>query len=416
MGMNIALLSSEYPPETNWGGMATYSYTMAHGLVNAGHRVWVICRSSSVEECVLDDEGVTVCRVQARPLRAPIVGRIACRYFPGAVDIIRYSARVAEAVADIHARSGLDLVESREWRAESVYVKKRTRLPVAVRLAYPQFMERRLYGGRWSFNCWMIERLERSTIMRADALFSPSAAMARIAEREYGLPDSSIRVVPHPADARTFAPVQTTAEQYGVLYAGRLEPKKGVETLVRAIPIILEAHPSALFTLVGADTNRAVGGRSTKAYLQEVLAEQDVPVDRVCFIPSVSRDELSRYYNGAQVVVVPSWFEAFGFVALEAMACSRPVVAADVGGLAETVEHGFSGYLFPARDHQALAGYVSKLLGCEELREQMGANGYALTRTRNSIEVILERNMRLFGGVVEQFRSTEGKSVKGQRR
>ena len=76
----------------------------------------------------------------------------------------------------------------------------------------------------------------------------------------------------------------------------------------------------------------------------------------------VRREELAAYYRMSTVVVIPSWFEAFGLVAVEAMACGKPVVASDVGGLAETVRHGHNGYLFPVGDHVRLAGYVSHIL------------------------------------------------------
>ena len=172
------------PPETNFGGMASFAHTKAHSLIDAGHRVWVVSRSTSGDDSTTDDGGVTVCRIEAKPFNTFILGRLAWRHCPAAAGVYNYARAVADKVADLHREYGLDLVEAREWGAESVCISPRMNVPVVVRLAYPAFMDRRLYKRRLTFDNWCIERLERKAILSADSLVSPSSQMARIVERE----------------------------------------------------------------------------------------------------------------------------------------------------------------------------------------------------------------------------------------
>lgn len=404
--MNIALLSNEYPPESNHGGMATYAYTMAHALKDAGHNVWVICRSPHREEYETDDDGVCVKRVQAQWLRLPVIGRFLFRWFPIATDMAVYAYRVAQVVNDINDKCGLDLIEAREWRAEAFFLAGRIRVPTVIRLAYAQFMERYLRCARTSADTKLIEWFEGKAIRRADQLVSPSHAMARIAERHYSLADGIIKVIPHPANACITNVDEPKSTALEVLYVGRLEPKKGVETLVRAVPAVAKQFPDVRFTFVGADTNKSESDKSMVSYLCSLLDGTGC-ADRVEFIQQQPKSELGKYYSRSSIVVVPSWFEAFGFVALEAMSYGKPVVAADTGGLAETVEHGFSGYLFPVGDEAALAKYVIRLLNSSDQRNKMGKNGRSLSITRHSPDILLERNLAIFQGVVTRY--TEGK-------
>jgi len=104
-------------------------------------------------------------------------------------------------------------------------------------------------------------------------------------------------------------------------------------------------------------------------------------VDRmVVFLGKRGQDTLPYYYSAAEVLVMPSLYESFGMVALEAMACGTPVIASEVGGLGYLVQDGQTGYTIPDSDPTALCDKLSRLLGDSHLRETMGAdaNQYAL--------------------------------------
>jgi D-inositol-3-phosphate glycosyltransferase len=129
--------------------------------------------------------------------------------------------------------------------------------------------------------------------------------------------------------------------------------------------------------------------------LQELREELGIG-DVVTFLGAKDQDTLQYYYSAAEMVVMPSDYESFGMVALEAMACGTPVIASDVGGLAFLVRHGRTGYRVPARDPEALADKITRLLTDEGLRRRIGqraacwAEAYAWPRIAGQIEALYQ--------------------------
>ncbi len=149
-----------------------------------------------------------------------------------------------------------------------------------------------------------------------------------------------------------------------VLYVGRIEPLKGIDILLRAAA---ETEGRFRLLVVGGDRKDA----DRKSELRQLAGQLGIG-DRVAFRDAVAHQELPLYYNAADVCVVPSYYESFGLVALEAMACGVPVVASRVGGLLETVRDGQTGYLVPWRCPEPFAERLELLLDNEPLRRSLG--------------------------------------------
>jgi D-inositol-3-phosphate glycosyltransferase len=125
----------------------------------------------------------------------------------------------------------------------------------------------------------------------------------------------------------------------------------------------------------------------------------------VTFLGKRSQDTLQYYYSAAQAVVMPSYYESFGMVALEAMACGTPVVASQVGGLAFLVQDGETGYTVPVDDPQALAERLVALVCNPQLHDRMGKQAAEFARNY-SWNLIAERIVELYRQVLESYRST----------
>jgi D-inositol-3-phosphate glycosyltransferase len=166
-----------------------------------------------------------------------------------------------------------------------------------------------------------------------------------------------------------------------ILFVGRFDPVKGLDTLLRAMALIVEHdarwRDNACLCIVGGDKlddqSRVDAEVARITALRDDLGLEGV----VTFLGSQTQDALPLYYSAAQVVVVPSRYESFGLVALEAMACGTPVIASNVGGLADLVRDGRTGYLVPDGDAAALAAKLLPLLGDPGLRATLGAHGVA---------------------------------------
>ncbi|MCK6564373.1 MAG: glycosyltransferase [Dehalococcoidia bacterium] len=218
-------------------------------------------------------------------------------------------------------------------------------------------------------------RHERAIVRRADALVTASAHERQLLARYYGARDAQMHTIPCGVDIGLFRPRDRQAsrrrlglEQAGpvLLWVGRLEKLKGVDILIQALAELDERHFTLL--VVGGDERAA----DLKAELQHQAAASGLAAN-VRFVGAVPHDQLPVYYSAADVCVVPSYYESFGLVAVEAMACGTPVVASRVGGLVSSVIDGVTGYLIPWRCPGPFAEKLEVLLHNPELRANFGA-------------------------------------------
>jgi D-inositol-3-phosphate glycosyltransferase len=217
---------------------------------------------------------------------------------------------------------------------------------------------------------------ERQAIRRADAILTTSSHEGGFLERYYSAERERIHTVPCGVDLGLFQPrdreacrrtLGLPANTPVLLWVGRLEKLKGVDILVDALAQL--EVPDALLLIAGGDERAEV----LKAELMAQAARAGV-ARQVRFVGSVPHHQLPDYYSAADVVVVPSYYESFGLVAVEAMACGTPVVASRVGGLVSTVEDGVTGFLIPWRCPEPFAEKIEVLLRNPELRSRFGAS------------------------------------------
>ena len=207
----------------------------------------------------------------------------------------------------------------------------------------------------------------------------------------YAADINRIVVIPCGVDLQNFRQIDQTfaRNDLGVpphphrmlLFVGRIEPLKGIDTLLRAMAILAEQKPelrgNICLAIVGGDRRETPDQWSDEMKRLRRL-QGDLGIgDLVTFQGSQDQRKLPMLYSATDMVIVPSHYESFGMVALEAMACGAPVIASNVGGLKYTVKHGETGLLVPREDPEALAESIAKLLDDEPLRLQMGAHGIA---------------------------------------
>ena len=216
--------------------------------------------------------------------------------------------------------------------------------------------------------------IETKVIATADRIiaFSPHErdAMARL----YAADANKITLVPCGVDLEVFRPLNQKAVRSSLglngekilLYVGRVEPIKGLDLLVETAAQ-MDSEDGVRMIVVGADVN---GDREMDRVRQ--LAREKALEDKIDFVGQVDHDELPLYYNAADVCVVPSYYESFGLVALESMACGTPVVATRVGGLSTIIHHGRTGYLKSWRCPEAFANSVEMIISTNGLQQSMG--------------------------------------------
>jgi glycosyltransferase involved in cell wall biosynthesis len=189
--------------------------------------------------------------------------------------------------------------------------------------------------------------------------------------RTLGFELERMKVINNGVDLTIFHPREDWPVDDGyILYAGHLAQHKGPEYLLRAFYHVQLEYPDIRL--------RILGNGDLWSRLHRLRVSLKIPEQQVEFIRTtqwLTRQEMARHFQGARVVVIPSLYETFGMVAIEALACQRPVVVSNTGGLAQIVKHHVNGFLAEPRNEWDLAQWIMTLLAHPGLRHRMGVEG-----------------------------------------
>jgi D-inositol-3-phosphate glycosyltransferase len=219
-----------------------------------------------------------------------------------------------------------------------------------------------------------------------------------------------IEVIPPGVDLEAFHPVPMTIaktaigvppQDINLLFVGRIEPLKGVDTLFRAMRLLRDRGampPHLCLSIIGGDPSHNAAQDSAEMERLKVLREELGIGDVVAFLGKRDQDALPDYYTSAHAVIMPSHYESFGMVALEAMACGTPVIASEVGGLAFLVRDGETGFHVPDRDPEALADKLQMIISNPDLRAKLGQRAAEYAK-QYAWPVIAEKIIKVYDSV-----------------
>lgn len=387
------------------GGMNVYVRDLTRTLGRMGVHVDVFTRSQDEHvPHVLHDLGFgnRVVHVPAGPEK-PLPKEELARHIPSFV----------QGVLDFAHRKGIryDLIHSHYWMSGVAArdLKEMWRVPVVHMFHTLGLMKNRITGeaeGEYRI------RGEREVLALADRIVVATPAEEAQLRWLYRVDTSKVVIIPPGVDLSRFYPIPPDeAKEYlglplehqMLLFVGRIEPVKGLDVLLRAMAAmkaqgVFEGR-SVCLSIIGGDPDQSEQAYDAEMARIQALRREYGLEDVVAFLGRRGQETLPYYYAAAEAVVVPSHYESFGMVALEAMACGTPVVASHVGGLAYLVRDGETGFLVPTEDHEALAARLSVLLEDRRLRERMGAQAAAYARTY-AWERIAEQIVALYEEVV----------------
>lgn len=384
--MNIAMLSYHTCPLAtlggkDTGGMNVYVRDLTATLGRMGVHVDVFTRSQDEHvPHVLHDLGYgnRVVHVRAGP-EVPLPKRELAEFIPEFVDgVYRFAQDKGIRYNVIHSHywmSGLAAEALSDlWPGAPILQMFHTLGEMKNRVARSEEEREGMY------------RLEgeRRVMRRVDRIVAATLAERAQLEWLYKAEAGKIVIIPPGVDTCHFYPIPADEarqfvgippEDRMVLFVGRIEPLKGLGTLIQAMSCLrcTEAGDRVSLVVIGGDPDADPDKMTDEMARLQKMCDDLAMGKLVVFLGKRGQDTLPYYYSAADVLVMPSFYESFGMVALEAMACGTPVVASQVGGLAFLVQDGVTGYTVPAEDHEALCDKLSLLLGDEALRQRMGA-------------------------------------------
>lgn len=359
------------------GGMNVYVRDLTRYLGQRGVQVDVFTRSQDEHvPHVLHDLGYgnRVVHVPAGP-ESPV----------SKLELTRYLPQFVQGVCDFADAKGLkyDLIHSHYWMSGIAArdLKAAWNVPVVHMFHTLGLMKQRV--ARTPGEAEGDYRLEgeREVLQLADRIVAATPAELAQLQWLYHADTRKVVIIPPGVDISRFYPIppDEAKEVIGVppcdktlLFVGRIEPLKGVDTLIKAIALMQAKQVYVCLVVIGGDVDSDIDSQNDEMERLKAMREEAGLRDLVTFLGKRSQDTLPYYYSAAEAVVVPSHYESFGMVALEAMACGTPVVASQVGGLAFLVRDGVTGYTVPVDEPQALADRLTLLMQDETLRRKMG--------------------------------------------
>jgi glycogen(starch) synthase len=362
--MRVLVLSWEYPPLIE-GGLARHVRKLAENLYAQDVEVHVLARGLEESPAEEELEGVVVHRVR-EPERPRDLGEFVAW-------IEHMNADMLAAGVEVGDRHSFDVVHGHDWLVAVAgdHLAKRFRCPLVVTIHATEYGRHQGWVDKHPQS--YIHGVERWMANRAERVITCSAYMREHVADIYGLEEQRISVIPNgidPADLLAVGDLKALRARFAepherlVLLVGRLVYEKGFHLALEALPGLIERLGKVRFIVAGSGT--------AEQELRHQARELGL-LEYGSFLGWIGDDLLHSLYRIADLTVVPSIYEPFGFVALEAMASGCPCIVADTGGLREVVPNEDVGLRFRSRDPASLAEMVERVLTDDGLRDRLVA-------------------------------------------
>jgi len=400
--LKIALLCEQYPPIV-WDGIGTYTGNVARALAANGHEVHVVCVKGFrvVDE---NDAGVYVHR--RPPLRLPLAklpGPLGRRFIPQRDSIgLRFTLATSYAFWLKVLGLSLDVIETADGETRALFTALRHDVPLVIQLHTPTMLDLRLRYGQLNLKGRLADALDRYSANQADALCcSTELLVQRLRDDAWLSSEREVAIIPAPFDAAPYADVHPADQTDPVVLAvGRLEWRKAPDTVLEALGLLVQRGIQAELVLPGNSAGE-IEGQPWDRWLQR---RAEVLGVRLRLTGLVDTSALRELYRHARVVAVPSRFDSYPTVALEAMASGRPVVASSATGVVSLIENGNAGAIVPPDDPAALADALLPFLTDAKHAAVGGARGRAAVAALEP-RLIAKQRERVYQQAIDSHRA-----------
>ena len=391
--LSVMMLTWEFPPRII-GGISPHVYYLSKSLARNGAKVYVVtCDFPGAPQHEVVD-GVQVLRIDSYKNPSPD--------FATWVYLMNVNMQ-KEAAALVNSLGGkIDVFHAHDWLVATagIGLKHVFRKPLFATMHSTEIGRRN--GIHFDYEK-MIHETEAWLTYEAWKVICCSDYMVSHVRWAFGLPEDKLVMVPngvntevyagHGEDLSEFRSKFALPEEKIVLFVGRLVYEKGVHVLVNAVPKVLE-KANAKFIIVG------------NGYMKEQLSglvKSMGLVHKVLFTGFVDDETLRKLQRCADVSVVPSLFEPFGIVALEAMAARSPVVVSDTGGLSEIVEHDISGVKVYVNNPDSLAWGINRILIDDGFANWLRTNAFKRVQEKYNWDKIGQQTSNIFRTVLNEY-------------
>lgn len=392
--LSVMMLTWEYPPRVI-GGISPHIYYLSKSLAQQGVKVYVAtCDFPGAPAHETTVDGVEVYRMDSYKTPAP---DFATWVYLMNLNMQKETAAIVRKLGD-----KIDVFHAHDWLVANagIGLKHIFRKPLLVTMHSTEMGRR---DGTHTATEKMIHETEAWLNYEAWKVICCSDYMIQHVKWAFGLPSDKLVMVPNGVDTKSYDEARNDMKAFRgkfalpeekiVLYVGRLVYEKGIHIFINAVPKIL-SKVNAKFIIVGS------------GYMKEQLLNivRSMGLEhKVLFEGFVDEDSLIKLQKLADVSVVPSLFEPFGIVALEAMAAKSPVVVSDTGGLSEIIEHDVTGVKVYPNNPESLAWGINKILLDSAYAAKIRENAYRTVLEKYDWVTIAQQTKRIYENVLGEY-------------
>lgn len=378
--MHIAFLTPEYPNERTGksGGLGTSIRNLAKGLVahNIQVTVFILGQQKDIE---FREEGVQLVCIAKQNYLA----------FNWYLQRKRYQKIIQNYVDE----QEVQLIEAPDWTGISAFMK--FNVPLIIRLHGSDGYFCHLDGRRQK---WKNRFLEQIALKNADAIVSVSTYTGNLTKEIFGS-NKTIRTIPNGINTDDFKPLDIDFIEGQLLYFGTLIRKKGVLELAEIFNKVVEKVPQCHLMLIGKDVVDLFEKTSTLSLFKALLSPE--AKKRINYIEEVPYDKVQEYIAKAQIVVLPSFAEAFPMTWLETLAMEKALVSSNIGWASELMVDGVTGYTVQPKNHQLYAERIIELLRDIDKCARCGSAGREHVLAKFSIDIIVRKNIAFYKEMIK---------------
>jgi glycosyltransferase involved in cell wall biosynthesis len=394
--MNVVILSWEYPPRII-GGLGTHVHQLAVNLARMGVNIHVVTKDAPDAPDFEVAEGVQVHRVPLYPPEIPQDEWVPWTLQFNVTLLERAIPIINERIGKVHA------LHAHDWLVAyaAIALKHAYRIPLVATIHateygrhqgyIPEGMSRIIHQIEWWLTYESVRTITCSNYMRDEV------------KRIFELPEDKIAVIPNGIEYEQFhsdADTERIRRQFVepdsrmIFFVGRLVYEKGVQTVIEAMPRVLQEFPDLRFLVAGT-------GPHFRA-LQVMIDELGLG-EKIKLLGFVDAEKLAMFYKCADITVVPSIYEPFGMVVLEAMVAGCPVIVADTGGLKEIVVHEETGLCFKPGNPESLAGAMIRVLRDEGLAQRLTSDAQKFIGEKYNWGRIARHTMDVYQRSIKEY-------------
>ena len=391
-GMTVMMLSWEFPPRII-GGISPHVYFLSKSLVKQGVNVHVVTCDFPDTPTYEVVDGIEVHRIDSYRNPSPD--------FPSWIYLMNINMQ-KEAARLVRENGNIDIIHAHDWLVANagIGLKHVFRKPLLVTMHSTEMGRRETLHNAAEK---MIHETEGWLNFEAWRVVCCSYYMVSHVKSIFGLPNDKIDMIPNGVDIDTYDSIEDNLSDFRakfalpeekiILYVGRLVYEKGIHVLINAVPKVL-SKANAKFIIVGS------------GYMKEQLLTivRGMGLEhKVLFQGFMDEKSLLRLQKCADVSVVPSLFEPFGIVALEAMAAKSPVVVSDTGGMSEIVEHDVTGVKVYPDNPDSLAWGINRILLDDGYQRRIKENAYRVVQDKYGWGKIAQQTADTYERILSEY-------------